>query len=88
MWKDGGKMAVFWVNFYQATRCYNPEDRHFHTHRRENLKSFSDGGKIAILSGIFLCGEVGRSVYFGGFLGVLDGHSDERTLCEERIKAD
>jgi hypothetical protein len=23
------KMAVFWVvNFYQTTRCYNPEDSH------------------------------------------------------------
>jgi hypothetical protein len=20
------KIAVFWVNFYQTTRCYNPED--------------------------------------------------------------
>jgi hypothetical protein len=28
------------VNFYQTTRCYNPEDSHLHTHRRENLKSY------------------------------------------------
>jgi hypothetical protein len=28
------------VNFYQTTRCYNPEDSNLHTHRRENLKSF------------------------------------------------
>jgi hypothetical protein len=28
------------VNFYQTTRCYNPEDSNFHTHRRENLKSY------------------------------------------------
>jgi hypothetical protein len=39
------KMAVFWVysgrNFYQTTRRYNPEDSHLHTHRRENLKSYS-----------------------------------------------
>jgi hypothetical protein len=28
------------VNFYQATRRYNPEDSHLHTHRRENLKSY------------------------------------------------
>jgi hypothetical protein len=42
------KMAVFWVvapcslvNFYQTTRCYNPEDSNLHTHRRENLKSYS-----------------------------------------------
>jgi hypothetical protein len=49
------KMAVFWaialmmkaartsetlVNFYQTTRCYNPEDSNLHTHRRENLKSY------------------------------------------------
>jgi hypothetical protein len=27
------------VNFYQTTQCYNPEDSHLHTHRRENLKS-------------------------------------------------
>jgi hypothetical protein len=29
------------VNFYQTTRRYNPEDSHLHTHRRENLKSYS-----------------------------------------------
>jgi hypothetical protein len=28
------------VNFYQTTRCYNPEDSHLHTRRRENLKSY------------------------------------------------
>jgi hypothetical protein len=28
------------VNFYQTTRRYNPEDSHFRTHRRENLKSY------------------------------------------------
>jgi hypothetical protein len=28
------------VNFYQTTRCYNPEDSHLHTHRPENLKSY------------------------------------------------
>jgi hypothetical protein len=27
------------VNFYQTTRCYNPEDSNLHTHHRENLKS-------------------------------------------------
>jgi hypothetical protein len=26
------------VNFYQTTRCNNPEDSHLHTRRRENLK--------------------------------------------------
>jgi hypothetical protein len=49
------KMAVFWVvalmmeaarssetlvNFYQTTRCYNPEDSPLRTNRRENLKSY------------------------------------------------
>jgi hypothetical protein len=28
------------VNFYQTTWCYNPEDSHLRTHRRENLKSY------------------------------------------------
>jgi hypothetical protein len=28
------------VQLYQTTRCYNPEDSHLHTHRRENLKSY------------------------------------------------
>jgi hypothetical protein len=28
------------VNFYQTTRCYNPEDSHLRTHRHENLKSY------------------------------------------------
>jgi hypothetical protein len=27
------------VNFYQTTRRNNPEASHFHTRRRENLKS-------------------------------------------------
>jgi hypothetical protein len=30
------------VNFYQNTRCYNPEDTNLHTHRRENLKSYKE----------------------------------------------
>jgi hypothetical protein len=49
------KMAVFWaialmmeaartsetlVNFFQTTRCYNPEDSHLRTPRREYLKSY------------------------------------------------
>jgi hypothetical protein len=28
------------VQLYQTTWCYNPEDSHLHTHRRENLKSY------------------------------------------------
>jgi hypothetical protein len=27
------------VNFYQTTRRYNPEDNHLQSHRRENLRS-------------------------------------------------
>jgi hypothetical protein len=27
------------ANFYQTTRCNNPEDSHLHTRRREKLKS-------------------------------------------------
>jgi hypothetical protein len=30
------------VNFYQTTRRYNPEDSHLRTHRRENLKSYTN----------------------------------------------
>jgi hypothetical protein len=29
------------VNFYQTTRRNKPEDSHFHTRRRENMKSHS-----------------------------------------------
>jgi hypothetical protein len=28
------------VNFYQITRCYDQEDSHLRTHRRESLKSY------------------------------------------------
>jgi hypothetical protein len=36
------KMAVFWVvaPCSLVERRYNPEDSHFRTHRRENLKSY------------------------------------------------
>jgi hypothetical protein len=55
------KMAVFWVvavmleaartsetlvNIYQTTRRYNPEDSHLRTHRRENLKSDYEDGRL------------------------------------------
>jgi hypothetical protein len=30
------------VNFYQIIRRYNPEDSHLRTHRRENLKSYTE----------------------------------------------
>jgi hypothetical protein len=37
------------VNFYQTTRCYNPEDSHLYTHRRENLKSYSVGSLLYVV---------------------------------------
>jgi hypothetical protein len=27
---------------YQSTQHYNPEDSHLHSHRRDNLKSYSE----------------------------------------------
>jgi hypothetical protein len=30
------------VDLYQSTRRYNPEDIHLHTHRRENLKFYTN----------------------------------------------
>jgi hypothetical protein len=33
--------ASTFVNFYQTTRCYNPEDRYLHTRRFVNLKSYT-----------------------------------------------
>jgi hypothetical protein len=38
------------VNFYQTTRRYNPEDSHLRTHRRENLKSYSNETYTSIKS--------------------------------------
>jgi hypothetical protein len=35
---DGGSRHLW--NVYRTTRRYNPEDRHHHTCRRENLKSY------------------------------------------------
>jgi hypothetical protein len=37
------------VHFYQTTRRYNPEDSHFHTHRRENLKSYLNSAEFPCL---------------------------------------
>jgi hypothetical protein len=37
---EAARTSEMLVNFYQTTRCYNPEDSNLHTHRRENLKSF------------------------------------------------
>jgi hypothetical protein len=39
------------VNFYQTTRCYNPEDSNLHTHRRENFKSYLVILKVLELKG-------------------------------------
>jgi hypothetical protein len=37
---EAARTSETFVNFYQTTRCYNPEDSNLHTHRRENLKSY------------------------------------------------
>jgi hypothetical protein len=39
------------VNFYQTTRCNNPEDSHLHTRRRENLKSHI----VQFLTAVYNC---------------------------------
>jgi hypothetical protein len=38
--KEAASTSEMFVNFYQTTRRYNPEDSHLHTRRRENLKSY------------------------------------------------
>jgi hypothetical protein len=35
---EAARTSETFVNFYQTTWCYNPEDSHLNTHRRENLK--------------------------------------------------
>jgi hypothetical protein len=37
---EAASISKTFVNFYQTTRRYNPEDNHLHTRRRENLKSY------------------------------------------------
>jgi hypothetical protein len=37
---EAARTSEPFVNFYQTTRSYNPEDSHLRTHRRENLKSY------------------------------------------------
>jgi hypothetical protein len=39
MMMEAARTSETLVNFYQTTRCYNPEDSNLHTHCRENLKS-------------------------------------------------
>jgi hypothetical protein len=47
MIEDGGRddeavqTSETLVNLYQSARRYNPENGHLHTHRRENLKSYT-----------------------------------------------
>jgi hypothetical protein len=36
---EAAKTSETSANFYQTTRRNNPEDSHFHTRRREKLKS-------------------------------------------------
>jgi hypothetical protein len=36
---EAANTSETYVNFYQTTRRYNPEDNHIHTRHRENLKS-------------------------------------------------
>jgi hypothetical protein len=38
---EAARISETLVNFYQTARHYNPEDSHLHTHRHENLKSYS-----------------------------------------------
>jgi hypothetical protein len=37
---QAARTSETFVNFYQTTRRYNPEDSHLRSHRRENLKSY------------------------------------------------
>jgi hypothetical protein len=37
---EAASTSETWVNFYQTTRRYNPDDSHLHTHHRKNLKSY------------------------------------------------
>jgi hypothetical protein len=37
---EAARIPEMLVNFNQITRRFNPEDSHFRTHRRENLKSY------------------------------------------------
>jgi hypothetical protein len=37
---EAARIPETFVNFNQITRRFNPEDSHFRTHRRENLKSY------------------------------------------------
>jgi hypothetical protein len=39
---EAARTSEMLVQLYQTTRCYNPEDSHLHTYRRENLKSYLD----------------------------------------------
>jgi hypothetical protein len=43
------------LNFYQTTRCYNPEDSNLHTHRRENLKPYEGFYSLKLVLYTFSC---------------------------------
>jgi hypothetical protein len=82
------------VNFYQTTRCYNPEDSYLHTHRRENLKSYIE---IVILikkynnnNGVIIIARVLenrglRKIFSSTREEVQEGrrilHNEERVIC-------
>jgi hypothetical protein len=40
-WMEAARSSETLVNFYQTTWCYNPEDSHIRTNRRENFESYS-----------------------------------------------
>jgi hypothetical protein len=50
------------VNFYQTTQRYNPEDSHFRTHRRENLKSNFKVFIFSVLSELKIIKELIRFI--------------------------
>jgi hypothetical protein len=48
--REAARTSETLVNFYHTTWHYNPEDSHLHTHRCENLKSYSNTAYTAISS--------------------------------------
>jgi hypothetical protein len=57
------------VNTHQSTRRYNPEDRHLHAHRREDLKQHvvrgRTGGQMANIMALIQWGIMRSSVRNG-----------------------
>jgi hypothetical protein len=54
---EAARTSETFVNFYQTTRHYNPEDSHLRTHRRENLKSYL--GDKTVYSGTYIYSFLG-----------------------------